>query len=72
MESVVQLLLDIRDNNDEIFSQIKIGDFITSPHHPLKLINKFKSKIITMKNLKIPICRGHNILIHTHSIKKPA
>ena len=68
----IQLLLDIKDNNDEIFDQIKIGDIITSPHEPLKLINRFSCKIVTMKNLKIPICKGHHVIIHTQSVEKPA
>ena len=68
----IQLLLDIKDSNDEIFDQIKIGDIISSPHEPLKLINRFECKIVTMKNMKIPICKGHHVIIHTQSVEKPA
>eukprot|EP00484_Ammonia_sp_Unknown_P021695 CAMPEP_0197023800 /NCGR_PEP_ID=MMETSP1384-20130603/4440_1 /TAXON_ID=29189 /ORGANISM="Ammonia sp." /LENGTH=886 /DNA_ID=CAMNT_0042452067 /DNA_START=14 /DNA_END=2674 /DNA_ORIENTATION=+ len=68
----IQLLLEIKDSNDEVFEQIKVGDMITTPHEPLKLINKFECKIVSMKNLKIPICKGHHVIIHTHSVEKPA
>merc|ERR1712032_949693 len=68
----IQLLLDIKDSNDEIFDQIKIGDIISSPHDALKLINRFKCKLVTMKNLNVPICKGHHVIIHTQSVEKEA
>jgi len=66
----IQLLLDIKDSNDEIFDQIKIGDIISSPHEPLKLINRFQCKLVTMKNLNVPLCKGHHVIIHTQSVEK--
>lgn len=68
----VQLTLDIRDQNDEIFDQIKVGDIISTPHEPLKLSKQFECKLITMKNMKLPICKGHHVIIHTQSVEKEA
>merc|ERR1712124_119848 len=68
----VQLTLDVRDQNDEIFDQIKVGDVISSPKDPLKLCCQFECKIWSMKNLKVPICKGHHLIVHTQSVEKEA
>ena len=68
----VQLTLDVRDQNDEMLEQLKVGDIVTTPHEPLKLCNQFECKLVTMKNLKLPICKGHHLMIHTQSVEKEA
>jgi len=70
----IQLLLEVKDSKlgDDVLERIKVGDIVSSPHYPLPLTRAFECKIVTMKNLKIPICKGHHVMIHTQSVEKPA
>ena len=68
----IQLQLIKNNIDNELYEQINIGDMITLPYTPIRILKQFECKIFVMKNIKIPICKGHSILIYTQSISKPA
>ena len=63
----INLLLTLKDN--DLFEEIQIGDIITTPFTKILLSKKILCKVATVKDLKIPICSGQNIFVHTQSIK---
>ncbi|ETO13396.1 hypothetical protein RFI_23980 [Reticulomyxa filosa] len=69
----VQLFVNIKD--EEEFVQIHVGDVICSPQidnasreRPLVPCKAFECKLVTMRNMVMPLCRGQEMIAHVQSI----
>jgi len=51
---------------------LSIGSVICDPDLPVPLVKRFKAQILTFSNLKIPLLRGHQVLLHSHCLNEPA
>jgi len=66
----VQLSINVKE--DQLFNQIHIGDMVSTPDSPMKCSYKFECKIVTMPDIKIPLCKGHEVMIFFHSVSASA
>ena len=54
-----------------LLEQVKVGDMVTVPHESIQSIKKFECKILTIPNIKIPLAKGQDVIIHSHSVDVP-
>uniref|UniRef100_A0A1B0BZU5 small monomeric GTPase n=1 Tax=Glossina palpalis gambiensis TaxID=67801 RepID=A0A1B0BZU5_9MUSC len=52
-------------------NNITVGSFIYDPQHPMPVTTRFQARILVF-NIKVPITKGHPVLLHHQSLIEPA
>uniref|UniRef100_A0A1A9W551 Tr-type G domain-containing protein n=1 Tax=Glossina brevipalpis TaxID=37001 RepID=A0A1A9W551_9MUSC len=52
-------------------NNVTVGSFIYDPQHPMPITTRFQARILVF-NIKVPITKGHPVLLHHQSLIEPA